>query len=333
MTEQTYSQQLAEAIGAGESKNIPKIFKTIASETEARILLAAAPPATLAEIAAKTGFDAGEVEAMVDLLFQKGLLFKSRKPEGIRYYRVRTVPQMHDSTVLYTEASQEMLDLWKEYMQKEWPEYIKKIEMVVHRPVNRVIPVNVNIDAQAQIMAFDDVKNLIDSARSLAVTNCSCRVIDGACGKDLEVCIQFDKAADYALERGTGRKLETGEAMQMLKKCEEDGLIHVGDNKRTVGHVICNCCSDCCLNWPSVRGGLGKFVVPSRFLAVVDADTCSSCETCLERCYFDAIHMEGVDDTAAVDPDKCMGCGLCAVTCPDEAMSLREVRSEDFVPA
>ncbi len=333
MTEQTYSQQLAEAIGAGESKNIPKIFEALASETEARMLLAAAPPASVTEIAEKTGIDADELEAMIDPLFQKGLLFKSRKPEGIRYYRVRTVPQMHDSTALNLDASQEMLDLWKEYMQKEWPEYIKVIETVIPQPVIRVIPVNVNIDAQAQILAFDDVKNLVDSARSLAVTNCSCRVIDGACGKDLEVCIQFNKAADYALERGTGRKLEKDEAMVMLKKCEEDGLIHVGDNKRTVGHVICNCCSDCCLNWPSVRGGLGKFVVPSRFLAVVDADTCSSCETCLERCYFEAIHMEGEGDTAVVDPDKCMGCGLCAVTCADEAMSLREARSEDFVPA
>jgi len=333
MIEQTYSQQLAEAIGAGESKNIPKIFETLTGEKEARMLLAAAPPATVAEIAAKTNIDADEIEAMIDPLFQKGLLFKSRKPEGIRYYRVRTVPQMHDSTALYADASQEMLELWKEYMHKEWPEYIKQIESVIPQPVIRVIPVNVNIDAQAQVLAFDDVKNLVDSARSLAVTNCSCRVIDGACGKDLEVCFQFDKAADYALERGTGRKLEKHETMEMLKKCEEDGLIHVGDNKRTIGHVICNCCSDCCLNWPSVRGGLGKFVVPSRFQAVVDADTCSSCENCLERCYFEAIRMEGEGDTAVVDADKSMGCGLCAVTCADEAMSLREVRSEEFVPA
>ena len=54
--------------------------------------------------------------------------------------------------------------------------------------------------------------------------------------------------------------------------CEDEGLIHVTGNKRTLGHVICNCCSDCCLNWPSVRTGLGKFVVPSRFRAKVDAE-------------------------------------------------------------
>lgn len=196
----------------------------------------------------------------------------------------------------------------------------------------RVIPVNAKVDAQPQILAFDDVKASIESARNLAVTPCSCRVIDGACGKDLEVCIQFDKAADYALERGTGRKLEKDEAMQMLRKCEAEGLIHVGDNRRTVGHVICNCCSDCCMNWPSVRGGQGKWVLPSRFYALVDAGLCSACETCLERCYFGAINMAGENDTALVDDQKCMGCGLCLVTCPDEALSLKETRPQDFVP-
>ena len=204
---------------------------------------------------------------------------------------------------------------------------------MIPQPAMRVIPVNTRIDAQSQILAFDDVKESIDKARNLAVTNCSCRVIDGACGKDLEVCIQFDKAADYALERGTGRKLEKNEAIEMLQKCEEEGLIHVGDNRRTVGHVICNCCSDCCMNWPSVRGGMGKFVLPSRFKANVDAGQCSSCESCLERCYFDAISMDGDDGTALVNADQCMGCGLCIDTCPDEALSLNEVRSEDFVPA
>jgi NAD-dependent dihydropyrimidine dehydrogenase PreA subunit/DNA-binding MarR family transcriptional regulator len=332
MNDQTYYQQLAETVGAGESEFISKIFEELIDENEAKVLLAAAPPATTEEIAEKGGIEAGDIEAMIDALFNKGLLFKSKKPEGTKYYRVRTVPQMHDATALYSEVSKKTLDLWKKYMATEWPAYMKTIESVLPQPVMRIIPVNAKIDAQSQVLAFDDVKDSIESARSLAVTKCSCRVIDGACGKDLEVCIQFDKAADYALERGTGRKLEKDEAIEMLKRCEEEGLVHVGDNRRTVGHVICNCCSDCCMNWPSVRGGLGKFVLPSRFQALADSELCSSCETCLERCYFDAIRMEGENDTVVVDSEKCMGCGLCLVTCPDEALSLKEVRPEDFVP-
>lgn len=332
MTEQTFYQQLAETVGAGESDLIVKIFEDLIDEKEAKVVLAAAPPATIDEISEKSGVATGDIEVMIDPLFQKGLIFKSKKPEGIKYYRVRNIGQMHDATALYPQVSKKTLGLWREYMALEWPDHMKAIEAVIPDSIMRVIPVNAKVDAQSQVLAFDDVKESIDSARNLAVTKCSCRVIDGACGHDLEVCIQFDKAADYALERGTGRKLEKDEAMEILRRCEEEGLVHVGDNRRTVGHVICNCCSDCCLNWPSVRGGLGKFVQPSRFYAVVDAGLCSACETCLERCYFDAINLEGENDTALVDDQKCMGCGLCLITCPDEALSLKEARPQDFVP-
>jgi len=146
------------------------------------------------------------------------------------------------------------------------------------------------------------------------------------------VCVQVDKAADYSIERGTGRPISKTEALELMKKCEEDGLIHVSDNKQSPGHVICNCCSDCCIAWPSVRTGLGKFIAPSRFCAQVDTELCSSCETCLERCYFEAIDMSGENDTAQIAPDKCLGCGLCLVTCPEEAISLKEVRSTEFIP-
>jgi Fe-S-cluster-containing hydrogenase component 2/biotin operon repressor len=331
--EKNVYQQLAEAVGAGDSKYISGIFETLADEKEARLLLAAAPPATIEELAQKTGMGVEEIEALIEPLFKKGLLFKSKKPEGTRYYRVRQMLQMHDSTAVMVNPPKRMLELWKAFMAEEFNEYSRRLEQVLPAPVIRVIPVNVSVRPETRVLAFDDVKNIIAEAKTLAVTPCSCRVIDGSCGKPIEVCVQLDKAAEYALERGTGRKLEKDEALEMMKRCEEEGLVHVTGNKRTVGHVICNCCSDCCLNWPSVRTGLGKFVVPSRFQAEVDPSKCTSCETCLDRCYFGAITMEGEGNSALVRPEKCMGCGLCLVTCPTEAITLKEVRPAEFVPA
>jgi NAD-dependent dihydropyrimidine dehydrogenase PreA subunit/DNA-binding MarR family transcriptional regulator len=333
MTEKTLHQKLAEAVGVGDSKYIPGIFETLTNEKEAKVLLAAAPPATIQELAQKTGLKEEEVEAMIDPLFKKGLLFKSKKADGTRYYRVRQVLQMHDSTAVILNAPRKMLDLWKDFMEKEFDEVSRKIEQMLPSAVIRVIPVNVSVQPETQILAFDDVKSIIAEARNLAVTPCSCRAIDGKCGKPLEVCVQIDKAADYSIERGTGRKLEKDEALKMMKMCEEEGLVHVTGNKRTLGHVICNCCGDCCLNWTSVRTGQGKFVLPSRFRAKVDFESCTSCESCLDRCYFEAISMEGEGDTAVINSEKCMGCGLCLVTCPVEAITLDEVRPAEFVPA
>jgi len=332
MAEKSLNEQLAEQVGAGDSKIVAAIFGTLTDEDEAKLLLAAAPPATAEEISEKTGIPVSDVEGMVDPLFRKGLLFKSKKKDGTRYYRVRHLLQMHDSTAVAIDPSREMLDLWKRYMVEEWTDFSRKFEERLPGSVMRVIPVNVSVGLNTQILAFDDVKNLVDGAKNIAVTRCSCRAIDGACGKELDVCIQIDRAADYAIERGTGRQISKQETIELLKRCEEEGLVHVAENKKALGHVICNCCSDCCINWPSVRPEMGTFVAPSRYKAWVDPEECIGCDLCLERCYFKALRMEEDRELAVVDPDNCMGCGLCQVVCPTDAILLQEARPEEFVP-
>ena len=332
MADQSIYKQLAATVGAGDSNYIYNIFKILANGKEARLLLAAAPPTTIQGLAKKSGLEEQVVKRMIEPLFAKGLLFKSKKPDGTRYYRVRHVIQMHDSTAVAEGASRTMLDLWKRFMAEEFDRYSRMIEQALPAAAVRVIPVNISITPKARILAFDDIKQIVANARNLAITSCSCRVIEGNCGKPVEVCVQIDRSADYAIERGTGKKLDKSQALELMKMCEEEGLVHVSDNRRMPGHVICNCCSDCCLNWPSVRTGLGKFVVPSRFSAVVDDALCSACETCLDRCHFDAISMLGENDTAVIDSGKCMGCGLCLVTCPDNAIVLNETRPAEFIP-
>ena len=78
-------------------------------------------------------------------------------------------------------------------------------------------------------------------------------------------------------------------------------------------------------------------VDPSRFQAEIDPELCNGCETCQERCYFDAIEMVPKEDAeddqyGRVIDDKCLGCGICHVTCPTEAISLKEVREANHVP-
>lgn len=327
MAEMTLYEQLAESVGAVGSSTVAKIFQTLADENEAKVLLATSPPANVDEIAQKTGLRGDDIEKMLDSLFRKGLIFKSKKQGPTRYYRVRNIVQFHDSTGVTKALSPEVLNLWKNYMATEWEGYRDKMVGALPQARLRVIPVNISIDTQTQIMAFDDIKNVIEGARNLAVTHCACRAVERACEKPLEACIQVNRSADYAIERGTGRKLSKEEAIELLKMCEEEGLVHCASNQRSPDHVICNCCDCCCIFWKQM-----KYVVPSRFEAAVDPELCTACETCLERCHFDAISMEGEEDKALVNTKNCMGCGLCLVTCPEEAIGLKKVRPDDFVP-
>ena len=200
------------------------------------------------------------------------------------------------------------------------------------RPSLRVVPVNVTIEAQNQVMAFEDVKKMAEKAVAVAVTNCSCRTVHGITDVPLEVCIQLNKAANYAMERGTGRALTKQEAIEILKYCEEEGLVHCVENKYGLGYVICNCDKYGCLHWGHNRAFAKKFTAPSRFKACVDSELCTSCGMCVERCFFDAVSMEGPNGTAFIVASKCMGCGICIPTCPADAITYEEVRPEEFIP-
>jgi len=331
MTQESLYQQLAEAIGVGDSGIIPKIFAVLANADEARVLLAAAPPAPVEEIAERAGLPVDAVEDMIEPLFKKGLLFKSKKEGKVRYYRVRQLFQFHDATIVTKDLPREFFQLWREYYDTEYTKHHRQFESILPNSVVRVIPVNIVVESDIQVAAFEDIRQIVEHAENLAVVNCTCRLVKGDCGKPLEVCIQCNRSADYALERGTGREISKDEALQILRMCEEEGLVHVVNNTRSIGHVICNCCEDCCINWPGPRQSGVNFAAPSRFTAVCDVDLCTECEVCVERCHFGAIDMDNKADR--IDEEKCMGCGLCVVTCPTEAITLKEVRGEDFVPA
>jgi Na+-translocating ferredoxin:NAD+ oxidoreductase RNF subunit RnfB len=322
-------EQLSDRIMTTGSKIIPELFRFIATEDDAKLMLAT--PGTVDELAEKTGRGKDDVQKKLDELFHKGLMFKAKKDDRVVYKMCKDIVQFHDGTILWPEAPKEYHRLWKKYMDVEWFDYARVIEKFVKDPFTRVVPIGQSIKAEGQIQTVDDVMQIIDATNRVAVTDCTCRTIDGKCGHELKVCVQVGRSAEYALERGTGTELTKDEAKALIRRCDEAGLVHVIINSSTRQNFICNCCSDCCQTMPVfVKAGV-KILAPSRFAATVDADMCTGCEACLDRCIFKALSME--DGTAAVTAEKCMGCGVCAPVCPAEAITLVEVRGRETVPA
>jgi len=321
--------ELARRIGLGQSERIPKLFEMLADPIEVDILLAL--PADPPTVAANLGRPQADIEAMLHTLFVKGLVFPSGKTDPLTYRMCRDIVQFHDATILWPEAPRAFLDLWQEFMDEEWLEVAKMVNQVMPRPFTRVIPVGVSIPGKTHVLAFEDVEDIIAKARTIAVTNCTCRLIAHKCDKPLEVCLQINRAAEYSITRGTGRSVTKEEATELVRQSEEAGLIHVVMNKQSVDHFICNCCACCCQTMPVLIEHNVSVIEPSRFSAVVDADACTACGSCVDRCFFGAITTDE-EPPARVNAEKCMGCGLCQVTCPTEAISLVEVRGTDFIP-
>ncbi len=324
---------MAEKILCKGSKLVPELFAMVADEEEAALL--AELPGTAAGLKARLGGEEKEIESRLERLFKKGLVFKSKKPDGTKYRMCRDLGQFHDASILWPSATQEFYDLWQRYMEEEWPAYTVFVEKFLPKPFTRVVPIEKTVPARNQVLSSDSVHEIIDKTSRVAVTKCTCRLIAHKCDKPVEVCLQVGKAADYTIERGTGREIGKDEAKKILRAAEEAGLIHVTMNKASEFTYICNCCGDCCIFLPLLIKEGRKLCDPSRFQARVIAQDCNGCEICLERCWFKAIAMRKEEGKAlaVINEAKCMGCGLCALKCPTEAISLVQVREKEFVPA
>lgn len=321
--------ELANRIGLGQSNRIAKLFEIIVDPEEAQLLLAL--PGTPPDLVQTLGFSEAKVASMLQTLFVKGVVFPSLKTDPPIYRMCRDLVQFHDASILWPDSPREFLDLWQDFMEEEWPEVAMTLNKLLPRPFTRVIPVGVTIEAKTHVLAFEDVREIIEKARSLSVTKCTCRLTAHKCDRTLEACLQINRGADYNLARGTGRRLTKEQALEIVRQAEEDGLIHVVMNKQNVDQFICNCCPCCCQTMPILIKNNISVVEPSRFAAKVNPDHCTACGTCLDRCYFGAIAVQE-NEAAQVDEGRCMGCGLCQVTCPSGALSMEEVRGRDFVP-
>jgi ferredoxin len=320
-------EELARRINAKGSRYIPRLFEMIADRDEAALMLAM--PGQPSELSEKTGISEKRVEEMLKILFYKGLTFYSKKTDPPTWRMCRSVGQFHDASILWPEAGEDYFSLWKEYCDTEWIDASEAVAKELPGPAMRVIPIDTALTPDHQVLPFEDVRDIVEKAKTIAVVHCPCRVSAQKCDKPTEVCIQLNRGADYAIERGTGRQINKEEAIGILRESQAAGLVHMTTNTKHADHVICNCCGCCCIMIPvMVQRGVGM-LGPSRYLAAVDSDTCTACGTCEEACPFKAITLE---DVAIVNPDKCFGCGVCAVACPVEAITLSPVRAPESVP-
>jgi Pyruvate/2-oxoacid:ferredoxin oxidoreductase delta subunit len=327
---------LAEKLGYAGSERLRKVLKRLMDKEETEIV--SSLPCSVAELAQKLGKKEEKVINMLKGLFEKGVIFMTSKG----YQFARDIFQLHDGTATDVRLDdvwgRELLDLWEDFCQAEWYADWAKAVQTWKMPVWRVVPARKAISKGTKLLPSEDVEAILDKATKFALAHCSCRRIATRCDLPVEVCLQVNRAAEYAITRGTGKELTKDEAMKVMDVAEEAGLIHSVYNGSIVTSVICNCCADCCIfYYPLTKYGvLEKGVAKSRFLAEVNKTTCNGCQTCVERCPFEALEMVKISGEkklkAQVSSEKCFGCGVCAVGCESEAIKLIEIRAPEHIP-
>jgi len=305
-----------------------EILKSLFTAEEAEIMLSLRPyPEPAAAVAERMGRGETEMADMLYKMSKKGLILRGTIQEQTFYFMAPWMVGIWEFQL--SNLNQDNIPLYEKFFEEGMVPERRRTQTAGFR----VIPIERELKDTTLIQPFEKVSEIIESSRRFAVADCICRkeaaMMGHGCGKLMEACMTFDLAADYYIENRLGREISKQEAHEILLKAEESGLVHHSSNHKGSKMFICNCCGCCC----KALAHLNKYDNPaaiahSNYYAVVDADTCSACETCVDRCQVNAIRME--DDVSVIAKDRCIGCGLCASSCPTESITMVQKQPKDM---
>jgi len=162
----------------------------------------------------------------------------------------------------------------------------------------RVIPVQSAIENNTRKASYDEVHKLIEDAWAVSVGPCSCRrarrLMGEGCGHlEEDMCMYLnDNARNYA-ETGAHRLITKEEAYEILKRAEDNGLVH--ELNVTPGYddttAICNCCGCSCFALRIAEYFRTPDAIRTNYIARVDKEKCVACGQCVENCQLNAVRL------------------------------------------
>jgi NADPH-dependent glutamate synthase beta subunit-like oxidoreductase/formate hydrogenlyase subunit 6/NADH:ubiquinone oxidoreductase subunit I len=170
--------------------------------------------------------------------------------------------------------------------------------MAVGHGVMRVVPIESAIKDIPDHASYEEIHTYIDSATDICVSPCSCRVsrrlMGEGCGHlEKDMCIQFNGAARDFILTGRGRRISKEECYAIVKKAEDNGLMHEIPNIDGSGktHALCNCCGCSCYSLRTGEYFHTATMVRSNYISSVDPNKCVACGECVEACPMNALRL------------------------------------------
>jgi NAD-dependent dihydropyrimidine dehydrogenase PreA subunit len=325
-------------VGLPEHTSIYEILSILFTEKEAE--LGAKFPlgvVTIEEIQKEVGKDKDELEGVLKGMMKKGLVVTSTKDKQMRYLLSAAFVGFFEFTFMRTNESLPM-KLLAELMHtyKNTPEFLQEFFSPGTSRGRTYIYSGVLPKVRSEVLRFDEAAEHIKMAGRGSLAKCYCRHeawhLNKNCSAPMDdICMTLGNASDFVVEQGFARRASVGELLDTLKKAEDYGLVHIGDNVLEQTTFICNCCGCCCGFLQGItQQHLKHAVTTTQFIAGADHEECNGCAECESRCQIKAIRMEG--DYPVIDEEYCLGCGVCAHFCPSGAIKMRERDKKVILP-
>ena len=263
---------------APKAKAIDEILRMLFTPEEAALAVNMSyKTKKVSGIASAAGVEESIAKQNLESMANKGIIYSRNKDGEKLYALLPLIPGVFEFPFMKgggTPMHKRLGQLWEEYHH----EALGASFAGQPTPLMRVVAVEKSITAQDRVHPYEEVKNFINDANYIALTNCACRVSVAKCDKPKEVCLIFDEAAEFLVERGFARQIDKVEGMKVLDRAEEAGLVHTSNNSADRANLICNCCPCCCT---VLRGRTqlkhSHAFEPSRFEARVKSEDCTGC--------------------------------------------------------
>lgn len=315
-----------------------RILKHLFTPEEAKLAtqlsMVAEPLERIYQRVKESGASIEELQHILDQMERKGTIMTSKVGDEKRYSNAQFAVGMYEFQV--DRLTKDFVKDFRQYSDEAFDKEIDRTRI----PQLRTIPVekSISLSEKYQVSSYDSVRKIVENVSGqIAVANCVCRQTRDLEGESCtttnlrETCLIFYPGlVEHYISVGIGHPITKKEALDILEKAQEAGLVLQPVNAQQPGGFCC-CCGDCCGVLLSVK----KFPRPADFYATnyyaeVDPELCTGCQECVERCQLEALTI--VDGVAAVNRDRCIGCGNCVAVCEFNASKLRKKEEESVPP-
>ena len=307
-----------------ELRILRRLFTPEQAELALRLTLIPEEPRVVAR---RAGIDTVAATRRLEEMAKQGLI-------------LRMEPENGDKPFQYM-AAQFVIGIWEFHVNdldialiKDMNEYMPTLSEEIWKvPQLRTIPVGRSISVQTEVLPYEKAEEIVRAQEKILVAPCICRrehTMSGhGCDKPEETCLVFGIGMDYYKRNGIGRVIDQREALDILEKANEAGLVLQPGNSQELMNICC-CCGCCCQVLKAFkRREKPASMAATAFIVNTNPDTCSGCETCIDRCQMEALRIE--NDHVVLNKDRCIGCGLCVSTCLTESLTLvRKPESEQL---